>query len=68
VASAWDEAFASDRPVLFEALVDPDVPTLPPDLMDQQRQKLEQALSGGDERAATVRRQLQLEGYRVGGA
>jgi pyruvate dehydrogenase (quinone) len=30
VADAWDRALAADRPVVIEALVDPDVPLLPP--------------------------------------
>jgi pyruvate dehydrogenase (quinone) len=30
LAPAWDEALASSRPVLIEAIVDPDVPPLPP--------------------------------------
>jgi pyruvate dehydrogenase (quinone) len=30
LASAWDEALRSDRPCLLEAMVDPDVPPLPP--------------------------------------
>ena len=63
VAAAWDEALAADRPVVFEAVVDPDVPTLPPELMAAQKQKLMTALSGGDSRADGVRRQLALEGY-----
>src|SRR5207249_10219889 len=30
VGHAWDQALASDRPVIFEAITDPDVPPLPP--------------------------------------
>jgi pyruvate dehydrogenase (quinone) len=30
VASAWDQALAWDRPCVLEAIVDPDVPPLPP--------------------------------------
>jgi pyruvate dehydrogenase (quinone) len=30
IGAAWDEALASDRPCLLEAVVDPDVPPLPP--------------------------------------
>ncbi|HZU82634.1 MAG TPA: thiamine pyrophosphate-requiring protein, partial [Polyangiaceae bacterium] len=30
VSAAWDEALASDRPVVYEAYVDPEVPPLPP--------------------------------------
>ena len=29
-ADAWDQALSSDRPVVLEAITDPDVPTLPP--------------------------------------
>lgn len=31
VTAAWDEAFAADRPTVVEAIVDPDIPLLPPD-------------------------------------
>ena len=30
IGPAWDEALAADRPVVYEAYTDPDVPTLPP--------------------------------------
>src|SRR5689334_8971022 len=30
VGPAWDEALAADRPVIIEAITDPDVPPLPP--------------------------------------
>ena len=30
VGAAWDRALAADRPVVIEAIVDPDVPLLPP--------------------------------------
>ena len=30
VGPAWDEALAADRPVLLEAITDPEVPPLPP--------------------------------------
>jgi pyruvate dehydrogenase (quinone) len=66
VAAAWDHALRSDRPVVFEAIVDPDVPTLPPDLLPEHQEKLRKALSAGDGRADGVRRQLALEGYPTG--
>jgi pyruvate dehydrogenase (quinone) len=58
VASAWQRAFAAKRPVLIEAVTDPDVPTLPPDLSDKQREKLERALAG-EAASGGVREQLQ---------
>ncbi len=65
VGAAWDEALAADRPVVLEAVVDPNVPTLPPDLMPEHRQKLRRALDGGDVDAPQIRRQLVLEGYEL---
>jgi pyruvate dehydrogenase (quinone) len=36
VGAAWDEALAADRPCLLEAVVDPDVPPLPPHITLEQ--------------------------------
>jgi pyruvate dehydrogenase (quinone) len=63
VADAWEAALTADCPVVVEAVVDADVPTLPPDLMPEHREKLVKALSAGDRRASGVRQQLQVEGY-----
>jgi pyruvate dehydrogenase (quinone) len=63
VADAWQAALSADRPVVLEAVVDADVPTLPPDLMPEHQQKLFKALGAGDPRASGVRHQLALEGY-----
>ena len=35
-ATAWDEALAADRPVVLEAIVDPEVPPLPPHITFEQ--------------------------------
>jgi pyruvate dehydrogenase (quinone) len=64
VASAWDEALGADRPVVLDAVVDPDVPTLPPYLTEQQEQALVKALAD-DPDAPGVRRQLELEGIAL---
>jgi len=48
VAKAWDVALSADRPVIFEAYVDPDVPTLPPHIMFEQAKKYTTALIKGD--------------------
>jgi pyruvate dehydrogenase (quinone) len=48
LADAWDEAFASDRPVVFEAITDPNVPTLPPHITIQQAKKFTESLLKGD--------------------
>ncbi len=61
VGPAWDEALAANRPVVFEAVVDPNVPTAPPQLKPEQEQKLRRALEG-DPDAEAVLRQAAAEG------
>jgi pyruvate dehydrogenase (quinone) len=48
VASAWDEAFAADGPVVLEAVVDPEVPPLPPHVTFDQARSLALAVARGD--------------------
>jgi pyruvate dehydrogenase (quinone) len=48
VGPAWDEALRSDRPVVFEAITDPDVPTLPPHITLKQAKNFATALLKGD--------------------
>jgi pyruvate dehydrogenase (quinone) len=67
VAGAWDEALAADRPVVVEAVVDPDVPTVPPELKPEQVEKLRRALAQGDPNAAGVLRQLRAQGIPIEG-
>ncbi|GAC1646831.1 MAG: thiamine pyrophosphate-requiring protein [Herpetosiphon sp.] len=62
VGPAWDEAFAADRPVLIEAITDASVPTVPPQLTEQQESKLRQALAQGDSDAGEALRQVHAEG------
>lgn len=45
---AWDEALASDRPVLLEVKTDPEVPPLPPHLTFEQVKSLTMTLVKGD--------------------
>ena len=61
VAAAWDRALASNGPFVIDALVDRNVPTLPPQLKEEQEDKLTKALTGGDADAEAVLRQLQLQ-------
>lgn len=62
VDAAWDTALAADRPFVIDAVVNADVPTLPPWLRPEQEKKLEAALAGGDSAATGVREQLQRQG------
>jgi pyruvate dehydrogenase (quinone) len=57
VASAWDDALASDRPVVLEAITDPEVPPLPPHITLEQAHSLMSALRKGDPAAGEVIRQ-----------
>ncbi len=54
VASAWDEALSADRPVVYEALTDPDVPPLPPHITLEQAKALSSALIAGDPDARQI--------------
>ncbi len=48
VATAWEEAFAADRPVLLEFKTDPDVPPLPPHIKLEQAKNFATTLLHGD--------------------
>jgi pyruvate dehydrogenase (quinone) len=48
VGPAWDEALASDRPVVYEAVTDPEIPPLPPHIRFEQAQGMASALAQGD--------------------
>jgi pyruvate dehydrogenase (quinone) len=54
VGAAWDEALAADRPVVLEALADPDVPPLPPHIKFEQAKAYASALWKGDPDAAGI--------------
>jgi pyruvate dehydrogenase (quinone) len=54
VAEAWDEALASDHPVLFEAIVDPNVPPLPPHITLEQARNYLKAILKGDPDAVRI--------------
>src|SRR3954451_8587628 len=57
VADAWDEALAADRPVVYEALTDPEVPPLPPHIKMDQAVELSKALLRGDPNSARIAKQ-----------
>ncbi|HEX4719578.1 MAG TPA: thiamine pyrophosphate-requiring protein [Thermoleophilaceae bacterium] len=54
IADAWDEALGADKPVLIEAVTDPEVPPLPPHIRFEQAKKLAQALPGDPARGEIV--------------
>src|ERR671932_554468 len=57
VADAWEEALAADRPVLYEAVTDPEVPPLPPHIRFEQAKQMAQALAKGDPNAMRIVKQ-----------
>jgi pyruvate dehydrogenase (quinone) len=57
IGAAWDEALAADRPVVVDAVVDPDIPPLPPHLTAENAKNLVTALAKGDADRASVVRQ-----------
>jgi pyruvate dehydrogenase (quinone) len=57
VGPAWDEALASDRPVVYEAVTDPEVPPLPPHITLEQAKALGSALLAGDPDTSRIIRQ-----------
>jgi pyruvate dehydrogenase (quinone) len=57
VGPAWDEALSADRPVVYEAVTDPEVPPLPPHITIEQAKALSSALLSGDPNAGRIVRQ-----------
>jgi pyruvate dehydrogenase (quinone) len=57
VAPGLDEALASDRPVVYEAVTDPEVPPLPPHIRTEHAKHVASALAHGDEHAGRIVKQ-----------
>jgi len=55
VGAAWDEVLSADRPAVLEAVVDPDVPPLPPHITFEQAKHFAQATVGDPRRAEIIR-------------
>ena len=51
IGSAWDQALGASRPVVIDALCDPEVPPIPPHATPEQVKKMTQALVKGDPEA-----------------
>ena len=54
VGLAWEEALKADRPVVIDALTDPNVPTLPPHITMSQARSYAKALLKGDPEAGAI--------------
>ncbi len=57
VGPAWEEALSADRPVVYEAITDPEVPPLPPHITIDQAKNLSSALLAGDPNARDIVKQ-----------
>jgi pyruvate dehydrogenase (quinone) len=57
IGPAWDQALASDRPVVLEAITDPNVPPLPPHITPEQAKAYVSALLKGDPDALGIIKQ-----------
>jgi pyruvate dehydrogenase (quinone) len=54
LAEAWEEVFAAGKPAVLEAVVDPEIPPLPPHVTGDQMKKMARAMVKGDPEAAGV--------------
>jgi len=51
IADAWDRALSADRPVVVEAITDPNVPPLPPHITVEQAKSFASSVWHGDAEA-----------------
>ncbi|HTL29250.1 MAG TPA: thiamine pyrophosphate-requiring protein [Tepidisphaeraceae bacterium] len=57
IGDAWDQALHADRPVVIEAITDPNVPMLPPHITLEQAKKFGESLLKGDSDTPGIIRQ-----------
>jgi pyruvate dehydrogenase (quinone) len=58
VGPAWEDALSSDRPVVYEAITDPEVPPLPPHIRMEQAQHMAMALRGDPNRGRIMKESI----------
>jgi pyruvate dehydrogenase (quinone) len=51
IGPAWDRAFAADRPVVIEAITDPNVPPLPPHITFEEARDFASSIYARDAQA-----------------
>jgi pyruvate dehydrogenase (quinone) len=54
IGPAWEQAFAADRPMVIEAITDPNVPPLPPHIHLKNAKAFLSAIWGGDPEAGAM--------------
>src|SRR5947209_8900678 len=64
VGGAWDEALRADRPVVLEAVVDQEIPPLPPHIKTTEAKQMAKAMAKGDpERVGVMESSLKQKWY-----
>ncbi len=59
IGHAWDDALSSDRPVVLEAITDPNVPPIPPHItLDQAKNFMSAVLHGDSESTGIIRQAI----------
>ena len=56
LGAAWERALGAGGPFVLEVMVDPNIPPLPPQTVEKQKPKVEEAIGKGDPEAQDVRR------------
>jgi pyruvate dehydrogenase (quinone) len=57
IAPAWEQALSADRPVVLEAITDPEVPNLPPHISFEQAKKFMESMIKGEPNLAHILKQ-----------
>jgi pyruvate dehydrogenase (quinone) len=57
LASAWEQALSAKRPVILEAITDPEVPTLPPHITFEEAKKFTESMIKGEPRLGHIIKQ-----------
>jgi pyruvate dehydrogenase (quinone) len=57
VEEGWEEALAAEKPVVYEAITDPEVPPLPPHIRFEQAKSMAQALLTGEPNRIQIMKQ-----------
>jgi pyruvate dehydrogenase (quinone) len=65
VSDAWDRALEANRPFVIDAVVNADVPTLPPALTKELKEHIDKALAEGDPDAEGVKQQIAATRLKV---
>jgi pyruvate dehydrogenase (quinone) len=61
IAPAWEQALSASRPVILEAITDPEVPTLPPHITFEQAKKFTESMIKGEPRLGHMIKQTFME-------